>query len=199
MKKREEGFTLLEVLLATALSALLLVTLYSTYFSIARSIDVTLGTQEVMETGRVLIEMVKRDIRGVSGTRFPFISTLDEVNGGMVTNVAFVTSAPSATNPFTWTKVGYALLQDSEGRLVFVKKAAKNPKDDLDQLGSVFEVSRMVNSFRLSFFDGAQWLEKWDSRTSGKLPLQVRIQVELVNEKKEVQLFTAEESVPGTL
>ncbi len=199
MASKDKGFTLFEILVAIALSALLLVIVYSTYFSIARSIDGAMGTQELLETGRILLEMVKRDLRGISGTRFPFVAGVDEVDGKMVSNVIFVTSTPNSTNPFTWSKVGYALIEDRQRQWVFVKKTVKNPGDDLDQLGSVFEVTRLVSSFRLAFFDGAQWVEKWDSRSTGKLPKQVRITVELSDEQKHVQTFTIEESIPSAV
>jgi general secretion pathway protein J len=199
MRSKNKGFTLLEILLAIALSALLLVTVYSVYFSIARSISSTLETQELMETGRILLEMLKHDIRGISGPRFPLVSTLEEVNGKVVTNIVFVTSTPASTNPFRWNKVGYTLIQDRQGQVIFIKKAAKNPNDNLDELGTVFEVSRLVNSFRVTFFDGTTWVDQWDSRSAGKLPKQVRISVELSDEKKNVQTFTAEEGIPSAV
>ena len=199
MQNKSNGFTLIEMLLAIALSALLLVTVYSTYFSIARSIDTTLETQELLETGRVLLEMIKRDIRGIAGGRFPLVSTLEEIDGKLVTNVSFITSTPSTTNPFRWSKVGYALTRDEQSRWIFIKKEAGNPNDDLDQLGKVFEISKLVTSFRLTFFDGTEWLEQWDSRSTGKLPKQIRITVEISDEKKNVQTFTAEEGIPSAV
>jgi general secretion pathway protein J len=199
MQSKSHGFTLIEMLLAIALSALLLVTVYSTYFSIARSIDATLETQELLETGRVLLEMIKRDIRGVTGGRFPFISKLQEIDGKLDTSISFITSTPNSTNPFTWSKVGYALTRDEQGHSIFIKREASNPNDDLDQIGRVFEVSRLVKSFRLTFFDGTEWVEQWDSRSTGKLPKQIKITVELTDEKKNVQTFTAEEGIPSAI
>jgi general secretion pathway protein J len=199
MTDKNHGFTLIEMLLAIALSALLLVTVYSTYFSIARSIDTTLGTQELLETGRILLEMLKRDIRGIGGGRFPLISTVQELDGKPVTNIVFVTCARSSANPFRWSKVGYTLTQDPQRQWIFIKKEANNPDDDIDQLGRVFEVSRLVSSFRLTFFDGTEWVEQWDSRSTGKLPKQVRITVEISDEKKNVQTFTAEEGIPSAV
>jgi general secretion pathway protein J len=199
MPDKNRGFTLIEMLLAIALSALLLVTVYSTYFSIARSIDTTLGTQELLETGRILLEMLKRDIRGIGGKRFPLISTVQEIDGKSVTDIVFVTSAPGSANAFKWSKVGYALTQDPKGQWIFIKKEASNPNDDLDQLGRVFEISRLVSSFRLAFFDGSEWVEQWDSRSTGKLPKQVRITVEISDDKKNVQTYTAEEAIASAL
>jgi len=54
MVKKTSGFTLIEVLLALALSALLLTTVYWTYFSINRSIDAATEGHEAMETGKAL-------------------------------------------------------------------------------------------------------------------------------------------------
>jgi len=124
---------------------------------------------------------------------------MQEIDGKLVTDIVFVTSVASATNPFTWSKVGYALILDQQGQRVLVRKEAKNPDDDLDQLGRVFEISRLVSSFQLTFFDGTEWVEQWDSRSTGKLPKQVRITVEISDEKKDAQTFTAEESIPSAI
>ena len=199
VRERNQGFTLIELLIAVALSALLLVTVYATYFSIARTIETTSQSQEQLETGRVLLEMVKRDIRGVTGGQFPLIGKLQEIDGKSVTSIEFVTSSRSSTNPFKWSKVAYALVEDEHGQKVLIKKEARNPKDDINQLGKVFEVSRMVSSFQLNFFDGTQWVDEWDSRSTGKLPKQVRIVVEISDGKENSSTFTAEEGIPTAL
>jgi len=199
VRERNQGFTLIELLIAVALSALLLVTVYATYFSIARTIETTSQSQEQLETGRVLLEMVKRDIRGVTGGQFPLIGKLQEIDGKSVTTIEFVTSSRSSANPFTWSKVAYSLVEDEHGEKVLIKKEARNPKEDVNQFGKVFEVSRMVSSFQLNFFDGTQWVEEWDSRSTGKLPKQVRIVIEISDGNKNSSTFTAEEGIPTAL
>ena len=199
MAQKNHGFTLLEVLLAVALSALLLATVYTTYFAIARTIDTTSETQELMETGRVLLEMIKRDVRGVTAGRFPLISTTQDLDGKPAADISFVTSAKSSTNPFNLTRVGYSLVQDTQGEPVLVRKEAKNPKDDFNTLGNAFEISRMVSSFQLSFYNGTEWVDQWDSRSTGKLPKQVRITLEMSDGKQNRHTFTAEEGIPSAL
>ena len=199
MTTRNEGFTLVEVLIAVALSALLLITVYSTYFSVAQTIDTVSQTQELLETGRVLLEMVKRDIRGARGGQFPLIGRLQEIDGKPVTDIEFVTSSRGGKDAYTWSKVAYALIQDERGDKIFVKKEVKNPKEDVHQLGRVFEVSRIVSSFQLNYFDGTQWVDQWDSRSTGKLPKQVRISVEISDGKENSTTFTAEEGIPTAL
>jgi general secretion pathway protein J len=199
MARKSGGFTLLEVLIAVALSALLLITVYTTYFAIARSIDTTFETQELLETGRVLVQMIKRDIRGINAGRFPLISTTQDLDGKPATEISFVTSARSSTNPFNLTRVGYSLVQDTQGEPVLVRKEASNPKEDFITAGNAFEVSRLVSSFQLSFYNGTEWVDQWDSRSTGKLPKQVRITLELSDGKENRETITAEEGIPSAL
>jgi hypothetical protein len=91
------------------------------------------------------------------------------------------------------------LVQDEQGQKVFVRKEAADPDADLDRLGRVFEISRLVSSFQLMFFNGTDWVERWDSRSTGNLPKQVRITVEILDENKEAQTFTLEESIPSAI
>jgi len=68
-----EAFTLVEIVLAIALSALLLTIVYWTYFSINRSIDAATENQDALDTGRTLSELLKRDIRAISPARYPLL------------------------------------------------------------------------------------------------------------------------------
>ena len=63
------GFTVIEIIIAVALSALLLTVVYYTYFSIDRSIGAATEDQDALETGRILSELIKKDIRGISASR----------------------------------------------------------------------------------------------------------------------------------
>ncbi len=67
------AFTLVEVVLAVALSALLLTIVYWTYFSINRSIDAATENQDALDTGRTLSELIKRDIRAISPAQYPLV------------------------------------------------------------------------------------------------------------------------------
>jgi len=42
----------------------------------------------------------------------------------------------------------------------------------------------MVSSFQLSFYNGTEWVDQWDSRSTGKLPKQVRITLEMSDGNK---------------
>ena len=72
------GFTVIEIIIAVALSALLLTVVYYTYFSIDRSIGAATEDQDAFETGRILSELIKKDIRGISPSRSVLMGILRE-------------------------------------------------------------------------------------------------------------------------
>jgi general secretion pathway protein J len=199
MTAGNRGFTLVEVLLAMSLSALLLTAVYWTYFSINRSIDAASEGQEALETGRMLCELIKKDIRGVSAARYPVVGKSDIVEGRSLGEIEFVTTAGLETDRLKLRRVGYALITDDKDRMILIRKESKDLNNPLDETAKVFEVSRIISSFHLEFFNGTEWVAKWDSGSSATLPKQIRVTVDVVDAKGENRKFTAEESVQSSL
>jgi type II secretion system protein J len=195
------GFTLLEIILATSLTSLLLLIVYTTYFSINRSIDAASEEQEVLQSGRVLLELIRQDLRGVYPAKnFQFLSEIadKEKDESEITHTLdFVTTSSMGSNVFGRSVVGYYLITTDEEVKVFIRRESKEIKLDIKEGGVNFELSRLVKQFRLSFYDGQEWVEEWDSKARGKLPVQVRIVLVLVNEKGNERTFTADEAIPS--
>jgi len=82
---------------------------------------------------------------------------------------------------------------------IFIRRESKEVRDDPREGGTNFELSRMVSSFKLSFYNGTDWIDEWDSRAMGKLPNQVRIILTVMDENGKKKEFTSDESIPGTL
>jgi general secretion pathway protein J len=196
MAHGNRGFTLLEILLAVTLSALLLSIVYWTYFSINRSIDAATENQEAMETGRVLSELIKRDIRGITATQFPILGKNEEIGGRPAAEIEFVTTAKLDTGPNTLRKVGYALVQpNTTGPKVLIRKESQNLKNDLNLSPQVFEISRIITGFKVSFFNGTEWVDKWDSGSAGALPKEIRVTIDVVDTKGHTKTFVAQEGI----
>lgn len=197
----KRGFTLLEALLAVALSSLLLLLVYTTYFSIIRSIEAASEEQDILETGRILIEVIKQDLRGIMISKdAPFIGKLIEQEGEEpVSRLDFVTSSSMGSNPFGYSEVGYYLIKDEDGKRFLLRREAKEVKGDPTEGGVSYELSQMVESFKISFYDRSDWKEEWDSRSSGKLPSQVRISIKVTDEKGNSKEFATDETIPSAL
>ncbi|HAR96188.1 MAG TPA: hypothetical protein DCR97_09530 [Deltaproteobacteria bacterium] len=199
MTKGSSGFTLIEVLLALALSALLLTTVYWTYFSIDRSIDAATEGHDAMETGRGLIELLKQDVRGITLARFPFVATIEEIDGQQVGAIEFTTTSHLGQDTHQLTRVGYALVQDSNGKKTLVRRQTRNLRDDVVEFDMTSELSTIVTGFSLGFYDGTDWVESWDSKARNGLPKQVRFTLDISDRKGGTRTFTTEETIPGAL
>lgn len=199
MTKKSSGFTLIEVLLALALSALLLTTVYWTYFSINRSIEAATEGHEAMDTGRSLIDLLKRDIRGITAGRFPLIATNEEIEGQKAGTIDFATTAHLGPDTHQLTRVGYALVQDTNGKKILIRRQTRNLRDEVVEFEMISELSKIVESFSLVFYDGTDWVDNWDSKAKGALPKHVRITLDISDRKGETRTFTVEEAIPGAL
>jgi hypothetical protein len=200
--RTDAGLTVIEIIIAVALSALLLTVVYYTYFSINRSIEAATEDQEALETGRILSELIKKDIRGISPSRSVLVGKNEVVDGHPMGNIEFVTSAGPPSDPHRLRRIGYALISDEEGAKILVKKESTDLNDPLDSSVSaprVFEVSRIVKGFQIQFFDGKDWADGWDAAAAGALPAQIRVTIDVVNTKGYEKKFVVEETIRSTL
>jgi type II secretion system protein J len=192
------GVTLLELLLAVALSIFLLMIAYSTYFGINRAVDVASEEQEVLETGRIFVELLKHDLRGVvSSQKTPLKSDVVDIGGETASNIEFVTSSSVNRSPMGLSKVGYELRKTKEGDKVLVRMEASDLKADFKKAATGFEVSRIITNFDLSFYDGTSWVDTWGDSSEGKMPRQVKITVSMKDAKGKTKTFVTEEALFG--
>jgi prepilin-type N-terminal cleavage/methylation domain-containing protein len=200
--KNNIGFTLLEVILSIALSSLLLLTVYFTYFGINRSIDAVSERQEVLEAGRILQELIKQDLRGiVPPPKSQFISKIENKEEENPSHrIDFITTSVMGDNTFGLSVVGYFIcnIPDKKEK-VLVRRESKDIKNDLLEGGINYELSKMITSFKLSFYNGEDWVDEWDSRALGKMPKQVRIMITIKDEKGFSKEFISDEVIPSAL
>ena len=201
MFNNHRGFTLLEIVIAIGLSSFLLLTVYMAYFGINRSIDAASEGQDVIETGRLLTELIKQDLRGISpNQKYQLISKIVEsMEKEPDQRIDFVTTSYLGANPLGLSKVGYFIYKTEDNKKVFMRRESKDVKDDVREGGTTCELSRIVSSFKLSFYNGTDWVEEWDSKSAGKLPKQVKIAITVTDEKGYQRKFVTDESIPGML
>lgn len=199
--RERKGFTLLEIVLAIALSSIVLLAVYFTYFGVNQSIDAASEGQEALETGRILMELIKQDIRGMAPPpKYPLIAVIDDIEDEEPSHrINFITTSAMGANPFGLSEVGYFIYKTPEGEKYFIRRESTEIKEELGEEGVDFELSRIVTSFKLSFFDGADWVEEWNSRSAGKMPKQVRIEITVMDERGETREFVSDESIPSAL
>ncbi len=201
MSSDHDGFTLLEVVIALGVSSFLLLTVYMAYFGINRTIDAASEGQDVIETGRLLTELIKQDFRGISpNQKYRLISQkMDTMEKNPDYRIDFVTTSYLGANPLGLSEVGYFIYKTEDNKKIFFRRESREVKDDVREGGVACELSNIVSSFRLSFYNGTDWVEEWDSQSAGKLPKQIKISVTVTDERGYTREFVTDESLPGTL
>lgn len=195
----KNGFTLLEIIISVGLSAFLLSITYSTYFGINSSIDTATSEQEILETGRMMIELIKHDLSGaLSSEKHSFKGMANRVDEGDTTTfIEFSTMSSITEHQPRLNRVGYALVERENSDRTMVRLASRNLKADLTKDGACFEVSRNITKFSAEFYDGTDWIKDWDSTKGGKAPQQVRLSIEIKDLKGNTRTIVAEEGLLG--
>jgi len=193
------GFTLLELLIATFLSALILSVLYATFFAIRGTVSAVRSERKAYESGRVLLELIGKDIRGIKTMgNWGFVGQREEIERAGWSRLDFVTTSLLKQGMHSEAEVGYRVVKDEEGTLVLVRRESP-VEGELTDGGNYFEVARNVKRFDAYFSDGGNWLDEWNSKAFGRVPKEVRVEIAIGTEDGEEKVFVVEKTIPSAL
>ncbi len=191
---RPAGFTLIEALLALAISAVVLSAIGGVFYSAMRLRDRTIAALEPVSRVHPAISIIRRDLKGAT---WP---------GGVMTGVfrcgalgaqfgdalglqfSTTTGTLSDTEPFGETQeVIYELRDSTSGKRGagkdLIRSVNRNLLTALTDTPQEALLLSGVETFEVSCYDGLQWQPAWDtSLTETNLPLAVRVQIELADE-----------------
>lgn len=182
-----EGFTLIEIMVAMAIASIILIMVYASYRSILDSIRRSSGHAEFYENVNLAIMKIDKDLTNTYFTRNnkSITFTSDDDGGNSALSFAAVNHHPymiagppegqSAMSDITG--VSYFLKPDTatNGLFKLIKKerAAYWEEDTVDG-GSENVLLPNVVSMKFEFQRGTGWDERWDSRQNNLLPRAVK-------------------------
>lgn len=180
------GFTLLEMLVAIAMVAIITASLYSALYVGFRAQRSATRAVEPARSATLTLQLLEQDLEGaMSPTGIlagQFLGTdangLDGADG-----LAFYSSANVPANGESGSDSRYveflvAQAQDDQQPALF-RRVTSNLLPSSAPLVREQVLCRNVRAFSLRYFDGTQWLESWDSAGQGDLlPLGVEVQIE---------------------
>lgn len=183
------GFTLIEVLLALAISAMVLVAISMAFTGALRLRDRSQANLDQSLPAEHALDLIRRDLKNAVAPGFILSGPLQSgaFQGGVDANdgIQIYTTTGLITPNQPWAeiqKVSYGLQTSSDStngskdliRAVTRNLLATGPEDEDDQF-----VMSGVQSLTFSYFDGSEWLDTWDDTTQTNLPFAVRVNLQL--------------------
>ncbi|MBI5644330.1 MAG: prepilin-type N-terminal cleavage/methylation domain-containing protein [Deltaproteobacteria bacterium] len=168
--RANKGFTLIEVLIAAGLSAVLLAGLYAAFFSILRStgaLDEELGSY--FEAAKTL-DSISRDVRSAYYNPQNSLTVfLGEKKGG-ASALRFTAFTKGALKEGSSDLVSVSYFTETEGDAYRLYKEVVNPYTGVNFRAD----TGGVKGFEVSYYNGKDWAKAWDSTLEKTPPVAVK-------------------------
>jgi general secretion pathway protein J len=195
------GFTLVEVLLAVSLVAMMATLVFGSLYVTTSAIDTarakSADEQIVRSTLRVMTDelSVSKDLQNGPG---PWMGINGQLDGRPADSVAFLTMGQfrGAESVKDTELVRIVYTREGDRLLRFVRRNLYGLTDEsVEQV----ELATKVKGFNLRYYDGKSnlWLDEWDGRVRGA-PKAILIELTLLQEKAELQTVRQWVAVGGS-
>jgi general secretion pathway protein J len=194
---KEDGFTLIEILIAVLILGIVLSTIYASYTGTFRIIKETGADAELYSMARTVLDRMTRDLeaavpwKGIN----TFIAEPYNLGGREFTRLTFRSSAHVAFSENEETPAGIAVIEyfveegtEKEGYVLLRSDSLyRDPKQTTAPTGG-FPLCDRIETMTCRFYDtNGKDYESWDSEGSNesqknKSPVMVEIRLGLVNE-----------------
>ena len=183
----EEGFTLIEILLAVSLIAMMATLVFGSLYVTTSAMDAARAkSSDEQIVRRTLSLMIDELAVSESRATGPWMGINDQRDGQPADSVAFVTmgqfrGADSAKDTelvrIVYTREGDRLLRFSRRNLYSLT----------DESIEKVELATKVKGFNVRYYDGKSqlWLDEWDSRGKPGAPKAVLLELTLLQGKEE--------------
>ena len=187
----EGGFTLIEVLLAVSLVAMMAALVFGSLFLTTSAIDATRANsaneQIVRSTLRVMIDELS--VSQASQTGPPWMGINGQFDGQPADTIAFLTMGQyrGAESTKDTEQVRIVYTREGDRLLRYVRKNLYGLTDE--SIGQI-ELVNKVKAFNVRYYDGTNrlWVDEWDGRVRKKSPpIAILIELTLLQENAEPQ------------
>ena len=165
------GFTLLEVIIAMALAALVLSAAYGTFFAANRAMQGTGERLTELQELRVSLDMLRRELEAAAAAnpKYPIEIQDRDVYNKQASSLSFTTYGSNMPGPVT---VKYFVKEGPEGRLILMKslRRAQEQESEAREAEMVEDLEYFKVEARST--SSADWVLNWDEKSS---PYELRL------------------------
>jgi prepilin-type N-terminal cleavage/methylation domain-containing protein len=193
----ERAFTLIEMILAISIMAIILVAINGMFFTAlhlrntaVNSLEATLPTEQALD----VIQHDLYNIVGSTNTNGVFFGPLQSINS---TNTLpnqvgpdFYTSGGELDGMTPWScgqKIDYLLAAPTNGYrgpgLDLIRAVTRNllPLSQPTQPDEQHTILSGVQSLKFLYYDGTQWDQVWDTMQQTNLPMAIKVQIRMAS------------------
>jgi general secretion pathway protein J len=200
----ERGFTLIEVLVAISILAILLTSVYGIFSSVSLARERLDADSAEYHRARVLFDRLGRELRGAyfqaSDPNLVFTG-LKTDDGSFELELTTSAVSPLSETGSGIAKVHYLLAEDKEeaanGRVLLRSEHPVHDSTDEETAGMMRLVPG-IEAMSLRFYANGQWQTTWQARTSG-LPELVEIALQLRTGGEEPIHFISAFEIPEVM
>ena len=197
--KPQAGFTLLELLLATAIGAIVLLVVNTTFFGALRLHNSTHDKIDHDLMVQRALNIVRKDLAGIMLPANPQATTttlagqlstesysanaMDNMGERITPDITTTSGKIDGWTPFSELQtVAYYLTPSADGGpgKDLVRVTNRNLLAATDVITDDLRLLPGVDSAAISYFDGEYWAETWDSATTGTLPSAIKFTLVLL-------------------
>jgi general secretion pathway protein J len=184
-----KGFTLLEILIAIAILAIIATMVYASFDASIKVIDRVDRDAETYRQARLVLTKLSEDLsmaynsKGNIPPETTFVGEHHVADGRAQDTLRFISISHLRYLPDEPTSdlnlIEYSIETDPEGKgWALLRKEEANPYSLSESRSGQFVLGEGINSFSLKYFDGKTWVEHWDSASNKGVPWVVEIEIQ---------------------
>ncbi len=194
--RKQTGLTLLDLLVAITLLAIILTTIYWVFANHQRSVEAASEARDAYGQGRLILDRMVRDVTGAwlpAGKRpkagFAYLFS------GRETGLDFITTAHLSSDiapGLDLVEVGYRIMKNErEDDFTLVRRQDSTPDDDAEDGGSEIILTKSLKAIEIGYLNrSGQELSEWEAEQLSELPYAVKISLTLTAASGKQETFS---------